>query len=300
VKDKLKRRSNKPIQTTCLNLLVLAGLFLKGTDINAVEVKWHGASCLTIEDDQTRLIIDPFVTRPSLWKVITNSALTSDGQLVKELFSGTKKETHVLITHTHYDHVLDLPEVAKIYPKANIYGPKNLKALADKFNIQKERINIIQGTQELKLGTFKVKTYPVEHSTLPLGISFARGVIDKNVANLGAFDYKSQESIALSFHHQEAAILLHPSAEGRNYKDFKELQGIDLLIVGLTSRDLSSLKEKVISKIEAKEVMAIHHDNFFRGYKEVLEKMPFYPTLNKFQNIKLPIKHNIQNRKKAL
>lgn len=299
VKEQLKRKSKNHISKTCLKGILLAGLFFQSLGAHAIEIKWHGASCITMEDESTRVIIDPFVSRPSWFKVLTNSELTSQTDLVKRVFAEkNKKDTFILITHTHYDHVLDLGSVAKMYPKAKIIGPKNIKALGTYFKIDNNRLQIVNGGEKIVLGSFQTQAYNIEHSKLPLGISFARGEISgKGKTGFGAFDFKSKESVAYSFIHPEAKILLHPSAEGRKYSHIKEA---DLLIVGLTSRDLSSLNDQVLSKIKAKAVLPIHHDNFFRSYEEPLTKMPFYPTLNKFTHTKLPLTLNINSRNKTL
>jgi L-ascorbate metabolism protein UlaG (beta-lactamase superfamily) len=252
----------------------------------AIEINWYGASCLSITDDKTRIIIDPFLTRPSLWKVLTNQALVSDTQLVNKFFGKDTRETIILITHTHFDHILDLPAVLKANPKALVYGPSETIDFLKLFKIDTNLFNSLAKNTEFKIGQFTIQSFDILHSELPLGFSFSRGKMNSKMATpLGAQDYKSMNSHSFLIKHKDAKILLHPSSVPQDYN----LLDIDLLIVGLTSIDIGSLKKEVIDKVKAKKVFAIHHDNFFKAFDEPLAKMPFFPTLEPFLSKELPI-----------
>ncbi len=286
----------KEDKTPFMECLFWIGLFFFEHQVMALDIQWLGASCLTIKDEKTRLIFDPFVTRPPWWKVLTNSTLKSNKHLVKKYFAPSSKETAIIISHTHYDHVLDLPEVARLNKKASIYGPQETAKILEHQNIRKNRLNSLKEKKEFRVGQFKLTTFEVKHSPLPLGIEFSRGPMNlKGKKKIGAFDFKSLTSFSFLIEHPQGKILLHPTAEVRHYQD---LPSIDLLIVGLTSWNTTLLKSNLINKIKAKKVMAIHHDNFFKKLNEPMEKMPFSPVLNEFPRGYFPLTFTINNKKK--
>lgn len=258
--------------------------FLNASNSFALEVKWYGTTCLSFEDEKTRIIVDPFVTRVSLLSTVLNKNLGSNKKRVKKYFGPSKKKTIILITHTHFDHVLDLPEVMRLNPNAIVYGTKDVEPILTGHGIKSSRLKIIGEGSNLEVGDFKVNFFEVKHSSLPFNINFARGksMVDKES---GALDYKMESNLSLNIQHPKRNILLHPTAVPRSYKGLGE---IDLLIVGLTSRDINKLKTEVIEEIKAKKVYPVHNENFFNDFDEDLEKMPFYPTLGSFPTGRLP------------
>lgn len=264
----------------CLSPL-LWGL-LSMTPAQAIELKWFGAGCMTLKSDDTVVIVDPFVSRPSLLTVLTNQGLSSNKNLVSSSFSQFKetKNVTILITHNHYDHVLDLPELLRLLPQAKVYGPKNtqelLKNLKNNEKSLESHFTLAKEDQSFKAGDATITPYLVEHSSLPLGLKFAHGKMNKNISlPMGAFDYKAVTSLAYHIQSSEGSTLIHPTANVRSYP----FNSVDNLIVGLTARNIDALKEKVIGKIKHKKLISIHNDNFFKPITKPISKMPFYPTL---------------------
>lgn len=260
-------------------------IFLNTSNSVALEMKWFGATCLLFEDEKTRLIVDPFVTRVPLHKVIFNSKVESNKKRVKKYFGPSEKKTIIFISHTHYDHILDLPEVLKINPKAIVYGTRDVIPILTANNINLERLKIVKEGSTVSFNQFEMKVFEVVHSNLPMDIEFARGT-SKLSKDSGARDFKMESNLSFYLNYKEKKILFHPTAIPREYPAFGEL---DLLIVGLTSKNIDELKEKIIAKVKAKKVYPVHNDNFFRDFEKKLRKMPFYPTLGSFPEGKLPL-----------
>jgi len=251
-------------------------------------MKWFGATCLLFEDEKTRLIVDPFVTRVPLHKVLFNSKVESNKERVRKYFGPSDKKTVIFISHTHYDHVLDLPEVMRLNPKALVYGTKDVIPILSANKINLERLKVVKEGSAISFDQFNVNFFEVRHTNLPMNIEFARGV-SKISKDSGARDFKMESNLSFFLKHKEKKILFHPTAIPREYPAFGE---IDLLIVGLTSKNIDELKEKLIAKIKAKKVYPVHNDNFFIDFEKKLRKMPFYPTLGSFPEGKLPLSIN--------
>lgn len=265
---------------------------------HSLEIEWHGVTCLRISDKNSDLIIDPFVTRPSLWKVLSNQELVSDKELVHKVFSDDQKEMAILISHTHFDHILDLPTLLTKFPKAKVHGPKNTPIFLHSKKMKEAQVSLLQDRKSISHGNFKITSFKIEHSSLPLGLSFARGEQEVNhKGNLGAFDMKSQESYSFYIEHPDGNILFHPSSEDRSYPG---IDSVDILLVGLTSRNMEPIKKGLLSQVKAKKVIPVHHENFFNSYDEALSKLPFYPDLGNELTGNLPKTFNLTKNEAIL
>ncbi|MDR1630294.1 MAG: MBL fold metallo-hydrolase, partial [Oscillospiraceae bacterium] len=70
-------------------------------------LRYYGNALLTIEQGETKLLIDPFFSRnPRLYRPTAKD------------FDGV---TAVLITHGHFDHIYDLPKLLERSPGLDIY-----------------------------------------------------------------------------------------------------------------------------------------------------------------------------------
>lgn len=267
-------------------------LLFQQVNAEGLEVKWYGTTCMTISDGKEIVLLDPYFTRPGLWDLLVNTTATSDEKLVKKMLAGDfERLSGILISHTHFDHIVDLKTVVN---KRNIpvYGPKNTVAIAKAMGIIETRPNVFKNGESFNLGAFKITPFKIEHSPLPIGIMYARGEMTNEAkTELGWNDFKSMQGYSFYIEHAEGTILFHPTAEGRTYPEIKKVDG---LIVGLTGRDLTELKEKVLNPIEAKVVIPVHHDLLIAPVDGQIQKMPFYPTLGEFPKGTFPISYKIK------
>src|SRR5258706_2102773 len=89
-----------------------------------VGMRWLGVAGIELSVDGRTLLIDPFVSRPParrLWA----GRVAPDGALVAEK---VPQGDVVLVTHAHWDHIMDVPEVAR-RTGAAVYGSPNARAL---------------------------------------------------------------------------------------------------------------------------------------------------------------------------
>src|SRR5258708_1809411 len=90
----------------------------------SVGMRWLGVAGIELSVGGRTLLIDPFVSRPParrLWA----GRVASDGALVAEK---VPQGDVVLVTHAHWDHIMDVPEVAR-RTGAAVYGSPNACAL---------------------------------------------------------------------------------------------------------------------------------------------------------------------------
>ncbi|MCU5332096.1 MBL fold metallo-hydrolase [Bacillus wiedmannii] len=94
-----------------------------------VKVTFLGTSSLLFDDGNTQLMIDGFISRPSLPRIVFSS-LKTDEDTVDRVFNrigvDNNKLKGLFIAHTHYDHAFDLAYIAK---RTNMYMVQNQQSM---------------------------------------------------------------------------------------------------------------------------------------------------------------------------
>src|SRR5215467_14558661 len=99
-----------------------------GTTGNGLRLRWLGTAGFEISDNETSILVDPFISRPPVDPLVSSQAqfrLSIDTKAVDKYviepmmqsgsFSNLKA---ILVSHTHHDHVEDVPYILSRFPKA--------------------------------------------------------------------------------------------------------------------------------------------------------------------------------------
>lgn len=131
-----------------------------------LNIRWLGTAGFEISDDDTTILLDPFVTRPSVedsfnpFKPLRVDTGAVDKYVLKPIQAskptpaeGMRKIKAILISHTHDDHVLDAPYVLAKFPKAAdrplIAGDPNLIDVLRRYAGQEKEISWLKGVDPL-------------------------------------------------------------------------------------------------------------------------------------------------------
>lgn len=238
--------------------------FIVSSRVNAVEVRWLGVAGLSLTDQTTTLLFDPTFTKPTLLNWMNVSPFLSNPSLVTEELGkiNIKKADAVFASHTHFDHAVDISEVA-LQTDATIYGGNSLKNIID-HHTQSNKLHfkdLTDGTV-LKIGSFTITAIRRGHAPI-LGIfKFAPGDVSKNFS-FGLYEYKEGEVWCYLIEHPDGTFLIDQGShffEGNSrFKD-----KIDFYFVGVANKThINDLVYNNIEKINAKKVFPIHFDFFF-------------------------------------
>lgn len=253
-------------------------------------IRWFGTTNFVISDGQTNLLFDPFFTRPSLSRVLFGGELKSDPLLIKETLekSGIKSINSIFISHTHYDHALDLEETQKLY-NSKVVGPVSTKQILLK---NKKTFRKVVPNSSIIVGKFRVIPLKGKHPPHIFNMTFWDGEIKDQIKPLAkAYDYKLGENYSYLIEHPSGNILFHPSSAIYDPKVFEtklSKKKINTLILGIASRSSSELLiNTIIKKLKPSTLIPAHHDNFFKplseGFSELMtiNSEEFKETLTK-------------------
>jgi len=127
---------------------------------------WLGTAGVRLKAGGQVLALDPFFTRPSLVKML--HTINPDPSLASEKLPECNV---VLVTHSHYDHLLDVPQVLR-HTGAVAYGSPNTCQLLRIFGVPEAQVYEVHAGNKLSLGAFKVEVINGQHNPIPVGWIF--------------------------------------------------------------------------------------------------------------------------------
>jgi L-ascorbate metabolism protein UlaG (beta-lactamase superfamily) len=157
-------------------LLVLLGspVHPQGAE-SAVRLRYLGTAGWEITDGTTVVLIDPYLSR--LRRVTPNdTVLPSDTRPLFANDSVARSDTatidahirradFILITHTHYDHILDAPYIAT-RTGATIIGTGSTFNFARAHDVPADRLIVVRGGEDYNFGRISVRVIPSLHGVL--------------------------------------------------------------------------------------------------------------------------------------
>lgn len=233
-----------------------------------MKVTYFGTTTLLFDDGQDQLLFDCHFTRPSLFKYIFGSAGT-DTAMAETLLKTHRVDRlrAIFVSHTHHDHVMDVPYVAKRC-KAGVYGSSSAMNVCRGGGVPEGLLTQFQPGETYRVGTWCVTVLPSLHSKPTIINNDLGQTIDEPLQQPARLrDYKEGGSYDFSLQHQDKRVLIRPSF---NYIE-GQLDGLraDVLFLGIAG--LAKADEKTeraffaetVEKVRPSLVIPLHWDNFF-------------------------------------
>jgi hypothetical protein len=140
-----------------------------------VRLSYLGTAGWEITDGKTVILVDPYLSRLKL--PTPNDGVLSDDP--RPLFgwdsigvpdeavidAHIKRADFILITHTHLDHVLDLPYIAR-NTGTMVIGTESTINLARASGVPSNQLMGVKGGDDLEFGVFSVRVIPSLHGIL--------------------------------------------------------------------------------------------------------------------------------------
>lgn len=134
---------------------------------HGLRLRWLGTAGFEVSDDETSILVDPFVSRPTAVEAFLLAKLNIDVEAVDKYVtepmvrSGSlNKLKAILVSHTHHDHVQDIPYILSKFPKALnrplVAGDKNLVCVLKAYNGREKEIPWLKGIDRLTAGPQKI------------------------------------------------------------------------------------------------------------------------------------------------
>ena len=147
--------------------------------INPVTLKYLGTAGWEISDGSTIILIDPYLSRingPAPPGGGSGHALAGDTRKAyawsdlatpdeAAVDAHIQRADFVLVTHTHYDHILDVPHVA-LKTRATVIGTESTANVLRAYGVPEEQLVTVRGGEDYQFKGFSIRVIPSIHSPL--------------------------------------------------------------------------------------------------------------------------------------
>jgi L-ascorbate metabolism protein UlaG (beta-lactamase superfamily) len=227
-----------------------------------LELEWLGVSGYRMTYEGQTIFVDPYVSRVSLGDVIRRRAAVPDHVLIDRHIGAPANVLAVLVGHTHFDHAVDAPAIARRL-KCPAYGSRSLAWLMALHGSPELAVQV-QPHARYELGPFVVSFVPSLHSKLVLGLAvpFDGELTCDHLDALSPSAYRCGqvwgihiEVAGMTFYHQGSANLLDDEIRHR---------GVDVFLAGVAGRGFTkSYWQRILRRLEPAAIVPTHYDDFF-------------------------------------
>lgn len=227
-----------------------------------LEVQWLGVSGYRITYAGVSLFVDPYVSRVPLRALLLGRVAMPDDALIDRYISAPGPVAGVLVGHTHFDHAVDAPAIARRFATI-AYGSSSLAQLMHLHGLGGLAREVIPH-KPYELGPFVVRFVPSRHSKLLFGrrVPMDGELTCDHLHALSPRAYRCGqvwgiriEVAGVSLYHQGSADL-----------DEGELgdEPVDVFLAGVAGRSFTPRYwERILPRLDPRVVVPTHYDDFF-------------------------------------
>jgi len=221
-----------------------------------LELEWLGVAGYRLTYEGTTVLVDPYVSRVPLLSVILRRPTLPDATLIDRY---VRRADAILIGHTHWDHAVDAPAIAR-RDGATVYGSDSLARLMALHGLDGV---IVEPGRRYEIGPFTVSFTPSRHSKLLFGrkFPFDGPLTCEDLHGLSPGAYKCGDVFGIrievagtSFYHQGSADL----------RDDARIEPVDVFLAGIAGRQVTPhYWRRILPRLDPRVVVPTHYDNFF-------------------------------------
>lgn len=260
----------------------------KSSTSKNVTLKYLGTAGWEISDGTTVILVDPYLSRiagPAPPGGGSGHPIPGDTRRtygwrdaaepdVAAIDSHIQRADLVLVTHTHYDHVLDVPHIA-LKTHAEVVGTESTQNVLRAYGVPEEQLVTVRGGEDYQFPGCSIKVIPSIHSPLDHKRYFSSDVAPKGMKAPLTLEQIHPEGGTLAYFirldgHQILAF------GGNNYIE-REITGLepDVVLVGAgaSRKEIYDYSGRLMHALhDPPIVLPTHWDNFLIPYNSSQEQ----------------------------
>lgn len=272
----------------------------------AIRVTYLGVNGFQFETDGHALLVDPYFTRIGLWSAALNRRIESNPERVSEGLQHIRPRVDaILVTHAHFDHLLDTPEIMR-RTHAKLLSGETAVHLTESLDISPNQCEIVRPGSIRTIGPWTIRVLAAEHdrlfgkvpfgkcasraSSLPSPQSSPPGRGGREAAGKGKFwfgqpvkvsDWCVGEPLAFVIEAAGKRIYIDSGGVPGGPSPLSRIKHVDLAILGVALPDSRQRVVQVVRQIQPRYTLPSHQDDMFaplsRGF--VFGKLTNFPPL---------------------
>jgi L-ascorbate metabolism protein UlaG (beta-lactamase superfamily) len=249
-------------------------LLVAGGAAGGVRLTYLGTNGYLIESGDTRILVDPYFTREGLGRVALDLPLRSDPEAVARAMARLPDGIDaVLVTHGHFDHLLDVPAIA-MQTGATIFASPTAIHLSRAAGAPGQAVRAVLPGDVVRIGAARVTALAAEHDTLCCGHPPFEGTLAGTpVPPARSSDWVLGTPLAFLIEIGGRRIYVDSGGrlvDGQFTTPFADgpAPRIDLAIVGVALPDARERLPLLLQRLRPRFVLPSHQDNFFRPLED--------------------------------
>ncbi len=275
------------------SLLFYTG-FLTAQDL---KMKYLGTAGWEIRDGETTVLIDPYISRLRLEggqqdpndtrrEFKRNDVFVSDTALIDRIISDAD---YIFVHHSHFDHIADVPYIAK-KTGAKVIATNTARKMLRAYGVPEDQLYAVKGGEDYQFEGLSVRVIPSIHSALNEKHYFDdRTFPDDAEVPLRVTEFIEGGSLMFLVRFSNHNVMTMGSM---NFIE-REIQGItpDILLAGvnLSSRGLYNYEERLLAATgNPRIIIPTHWDNWRLPYgysQESVIDLKIKPFIEKVKNL---------------
>lgn len=256
---------------------------LSGVKGHPVTLKYLGTAGWEISNGTTIILVDPYLSRingPAPPGGGTGHSVPGDRRRTYNwndiatpdeaaIDAHIQRADFVLVTHTHYDHILDVPHIA-LKTRASVIGTESTENVMRAYRIPEEQLITVRGGEDYQFSGFSVKVIPSIHSPLDHKHYFSSASAPAGMKAPLTLEQIHPEGGTLAYlirlqGHQILAF------GGMNYVE-REITGLEpdvaLIGAGASRKEIYDYSGRLMRALKYPAiVLPTHWDNFLEPYE---------------------------------
>lgn len=236
----------------------------------AVTVRFTGTSTLLFSDGETRWMVDGWFSRPGPLALLFGK-ISPDRAAIERGLAANQAATLAAVfpIHSHYDHAMDAPEVAR-RTGAVLLGSESTANIGRGWGLPESQIQVVAERAPFQLGQFVITPIVSRHFEFPDPQMRERTLGDPLITEplvppVSVYDYKLGEAYVLHVSHPRGSWLIVGSAgyvEGAlaGYSADTVFLGVGGL-GSQTDAYRESFWREVVGRVNPKRIIPIHYDS---------------------------------------
>jgi L-ascorbate metabolism protein UlaG (beta-lactamase superfamily) len=250
--------------------------------VDAVTMTWLGVTTVLLDDGETQILIDGFMSRPTLLDAVLNRPVDSDAATINYVLDEyrMRRLAAIIPSQSHYDHAMDAGAIAN-RSSASILGSESTANIARGAGVPEDQIIVASDGGQYRFGNFLITMINSPHAPVGWGGTVPiAGTIDEPLETpTPIWSYREGQSYSIVVEHPHGTILVH----GSGGFDDQGLAGIhaDVVLLGVGMLEplgrgyAEAYWQAVVTTTGARHVFAVHFDDFTRPFGEIR----LYPRL---------------------
>ncbi len=245
--------------------------------LDAVTVTWLGVSTLLFDDGETQILIDGFISRPSLADLVFGRPVESDAATINYVLDEyrLRRLAAIIPAHSHFDHAMDIGAIAN-RSSASILGSETSANIARGAGVPEDQIVVATSGSAYSFGQFMVTLIDSSHAPIGWGGSVPyAGAIDAPLSTPAPVSaWLSGKSYSVVIAHPHGTTIVQATAgflQGAldDVRADVVMLGVGLL-EGLGRDYTEQYWQALVSATGAAHVFPIHFDDFTQPFGEIV------------------------------